>query len=151
MIVTPCRDEARYARKTLESIVAQTILPTTWVIVDDGSSDETPKILEEYAAKYPFIRVVRRDDRGYRKVGGGVVDAFYHGLDTVNPDEYEYLTKLDLDLIVPPTYFERMIERMEAEPRLGTCSGKPYMEFNGRLVSESCGDENSVGMIKFYR
>jgi len=151
LIVTPCRDEARYARKTLESIVAQTILPTTWVIVDDGSSDETPKILEEYAAKYPFIRVVRRDDRGYRKVGGGVVDAFYHGLDTVNPDEYEYLTKLDLDLIVPPTYFERMIERMEAEPRLGTCSGKPYMEFNGRLVSESCGDENSVGMIKFYR
>ena len=43
------------------------------------------------------------------------------------------------------------MRRMQAEPRIGTASGKPYMNLAGRLVPEVCGDENSVGMIKFYR
>src|SRR3954449_8794927 len=43
------------------------------------------------------------------------------------------------------------MRRMERDSRIATCSGKPYMELNGRLVMERCGDENSVGMIKFYR
>ncbi|MEM9766026.1 MAG: glycosyl transferase family 2, partial [Pseudomonadota bacterium] len=65
---------------------------------------------------------------------------------------YPYLCKLDLDLELPLQYFETLITRMEAEPRLGTCSGKPYMRLpSGRLVSEKCGDEMSVGMTKFYR
>lgn len=150
-LITPCRDEAKYARRTLDSIVNQSILPALWVIVDDGSKDETPQIVEEYAAKYPWIRLVRRADRGERKVGGGVVDAFYAGYDTINPDDFDYVTKLDLDLDIPPLYFERMMEHMEANPRLATFSGKPYMDLDGQLVSEKCGDENSVGMIKFYR
>ncbi|MBC7782241.1 MAG: glycosyltransferase family 2 protein [Burkholderiales bacterium] len=150
-LITPCRDEAQYARRTLDSIINQTVLPALWVIVDDGSTDQTPQIVEEYAAKYPWIRVVRRADRGARKVGGGVVDAFYAGYATINPDDFEYVCKLDLDLDIPPKYFYRMIQRMEASPRLATCSGKPYMQFHGRLISEKCGDENSVGMIKFYR
>jgi glycosyltransferase involved in cell wall biosynthesis len=151
-LITPCRDEAKYARRTLESIGKQTVLPALWVIVDDGSHDETPKILEEYAAKYPFIRIVHRADRGDRKLGGGVIDAFYAGYDTINPNDFEYVCKLDLDLEIPPTYFEALMERMEADPRIGTCSGKPYFPTtNGHLVAETCGDENSVGMIKFYR
>ncbi len=150
-LITPCRDEAKYARRTLDSIVNQTVTPTLWVIVDDGSKDETPQIMEEYAAKHPWIKLVRRADRGERKVGGGVVDAFYAGYDTIDPDDFDYVTKIDLDLDIPPRYFEKMLEHMEANPRLATFSGKPYMDLNGVLVSEKCGDENSVGMIKFYR
>jgi hypothetical protein len=56
-----------------------------------------------------------------------------------------------LDLDIPPGYFEELMKRMEANPRIGTCSGKPYMDLNGKLVSEKCGDEMSVGMIKYYR
>jgi biofilm PGA synthesis N-glycosyltransferase PgaC len=151
-LITPCRDEAEYARVTLDAIARQTVLPALWVIVDDGSTDRTPQILAEYAAKYPWIRVLRRTDRGYRKLGGGVIDAFYHGYDTIHPDDFDYVCKLDLDLDIPPRYFELIMQRMEANPRLGTCSGKPYF-YNARrkLISERCGDENSVGMIKFYR
>ena len=83
--------------------------------------------------------------------GGGVIDAFYAGYDTINPDDFDYVCKLDLDLDIPPRYFEALMKRMEADPRIGTCSGKPYMQLDGKLVSEKCGDENSVGMIKFYR
>lgn len=150
-LITPCRDEAKYARRTLDSVTRQTIPPAIWVIVDDGSKDETPQILAEYAAKFPFIRIVTRADRGVRKLGGGVIDAFYSGYETLNPADYDYICKFDLDLDLPCRYFEGLMERMEQNPRIGTCSGKPYYVLHGQPISEKCGDENSVGMIKFYR
>jgi len=151
-IITPCRDEADYARITLESITKQTVPPALWVIVDDGSTDATPQILKEYAEKFPYIKIIRREDRGRRSVGPGVIDAFYAGYETINASEFDYVCKLDLDLDIPARYFETLIERMEKNPRIGTCSGKPYFrDGNGKLISEACGDEMSVGMIKFYR
>jgi glycosyltransferase involved in cell wall biosynthesis len=153
VLISPCRDEAVYMRRTLDSVAAQSVPPTLWVIVDDGSSDDTPKILAEYAAKLPYIRIVRRENRGGRAVGPGVIEAFYAGLDTVDLGQFDYLCKLDLDLDLPSGYFQTLVERMEADPRLGTCSGKPYFPHpqTGALVSEGCGDETSVGMTKFYR
>jgi biofilm PGA synthesis N-glycosyltransferase PgaC len=150
-IISPCRDEETYARRTLETVTGQTVPPALWVIVDDGSTDGTPAILEEFARKFDYIRIVRLPDRGVRKVGPGVIDAFYAGYGTINNADFQYICKLDLDLDLPPRYFEILIERMEANQRIGTCSGKPYFEHNGKLVSELCGDENSVGMTKFYR
>lgn len=164
-VVTPCRDEAKYAPRTLESVTRQSETPARWIIVDDGSKDETPRILAEYARRFPWIHLVRRPDRGDRKLGGGVIDAFYTGYDTIDPGGFDYVCKLDLDLDLPPRYFEILMDRMEAEPRIGTCSGKPYFYPPGApdnspqfpltdtsgLVSERIGDENSVGMTKFYR
>lgn len=139
-------------RQTLDSVVAQTVPPATWVIVDDGSTDRTPRILDEYASQHAFIKVVRRENRGKRAVGPGVIEAFYAGLDTVRLSDFEYLCKLDLDLELPPAYFERIIEQMEADSYLANFSGKPYLrDHNGRLVSERLGDENAVGQVKFYR
>ena len=151
LIVSPCRNEAGYMRRTLDSVIAQTERPARWVIVDDGSTDATPAILAEYAARHDWIRVVRKPDRGHRAVGPGVIEAFYAGLETVSLDDYTYLCKLDLDLDLPPGYFAGLMDRMEANPRIGTCSGKPYMRRGDRLVSERRGDEMSAGMTKFYR
>src|SRR5262252_10700186 len=125
-LITPCRDEARYARRTLEAVARQSEPPALWVIVDDGSTDETPRILAEYAAKYSFVRLITRPDRGDRKLGGGVIDAFYDGYASVDPDAFDYVCKLDLDLDFPAEYFATLMDRMEANPRLGTCSGQPY-------------------------
>ncbi len=153
VLITPCRDEADYGQRTLDSVRAQTVPPALWVIVDDGSSDTTPQLLEAAAREMRWIRIVRREDRGKRAVGPGVIDAFYGGLETIDLDAFDYVCKFDLDLEIPPVYFETLIRRMEAEPRLGTCSGKPYYPdpVTGELISEKCGDEMSVGMTKFYR
>src|SRR4051812_32799183 len=77
LLVSPCRDEAQYLRRTLDSVAAQSVPPSLWIVVDDGSSDETPAILQEYAQRLPYLRVVRREDRGHRRVGPGVIEAFY--------------------------------------------------------------------------
>lgn len=152
LLVSPCRNEADYMRKTLDSVVAQSITPAKWVIIDDGSTDETPAILSEYAVAHDWIDVVTKPDRGHRAVGPGVIEAFYYGLDqTPEWQNFDYICKLDLDLDLPTSYFEGLMTRMEANPRIGNCSGKPYFLSGNRMVSEKCGDEMSVGMTKFYR
>jgi len=151
LLISPGRNEAAYMRNTLDSVIAQSIRPQRWVIVDDGSTDETPAILAAYAARHDWIQVVTRADRGIRAVGPGVIEAFYAGYETIEPTDYEYICKLDLDLILPPTYFEQLMARMEADPRIATCSGKSYIHLDGELVSERHGDETSLGMTKFYR
>ncbi|MEM9810596.1 MAG: glycosyltransferase family 2 protein [Pseudomonadota bacterium] len=152
VLIGPCRNEAKFMRRTLDAIVQQTIKPAKFVIVDDGSDDETPDIVRQYAAKHDFIKLVQRENRGFRKVGGGVIEAFDYGLATIDLSDYAYLCKIDLDLDLPAGYFEDLIRKMEANPRLGTCSGKPYYtDGQGRKISEGCGDEMSVGMTKFFR
>jgi len=152
LLVTPCRNEAQYIRTTLETTCSQTVLPACWIIVDDGSTDETPSILQEYAEKFDFIKIVNRQDRGKRAVGPGVVEAFYEGLAQANLDEYDYLAKFDADLELPKRYFERTIELMEEDRYLGNLSGKLFeRRSNGTLFEERTGDENAVGPVKFYR
>jgi len=153
LLVSPCRNEADYMKLTLDSVVAQSVQPDLWVIVDDGSTDETPAILADYANRYSFIQIITREDRGHRSVGPGVIEAFYHGYDQVDVTQFDYVCKFDLDLDLPPRYFEILIQRMQDNPRIGTCSGKAYFKDKktGALISEKCGDEMSVGMTKFYR
>ena len=151
VLISPCRDEAAYMRQTLDTVIGQSIRPAKWIVVDDGSTDDTPRVLAEYKAKHDWIKVVTRGDRGRRAVGPGVIEAFYAGYETIDPDDYDFLCKLDLDLSLPPRYFEILMERMEASPRIGTCSGKAYIERGGRLIDERHGDETSLGMTKFYR
>ena len=151
LIISPCRNEADFMRQTLDTVVAQSVRPTRWVIVDDGSTDATPGILAEYAARHDWISVVTRGDRGRRAVGPGVIEAFYAGYETIDPSDYDYLCKLDLDLNLPQRYFEILMQRMEANPRIATCSGKAYIHEHGQLVNERHGDETSIGASKFYR
>ena len=152
-LITPCRDEAAFARRTLDSVAAQTVPPALWIVVDDGSRDETPAIVDEYAARLPYLRLIRRVDRGHRKVGAGVIEAFNEGLAAIDLADFDYVCKFDMDLELPPGYFEGLMHRMDVEPRLGTTSGKPWFVHprTRTLVPEICGDEMSVGMTKFYR
>jgi glycosyltransferase involved in cell wall biosynthesis len=151
VVISPCRNEADFMRRTLDSVAAQSIRPALWVIVDDGSTDATPQILGEYAAAHDWIRVVTRTDRGRRSVGPGVIEAFYAGYETIDPTHYEFICKLDLDLELPPRYFEGLMRRMDEDPRIATCSGKAYVWQGGRLVHERQGDEAAIGASKFYR
>src|SRR6516162_10810478 len=138
LLISPCRDEARHLRRTLDSVSAQSVSPALWVVVDDGSTDETPAILADYARRLPYLRVVRRKDRGGRQVGPGVIEAFYAGLETVRLEDFDYVCKLDMDLDLPVQYFELLMQRMESDPRVGTTSGKPWFVLppSGALVPE---------------
>ncbi len=150
-VVSPCRDEAETLERTIASMEAQTLPPVVWIVVDDGSTDATPKILAEACERIEWLRVVRRDDRGFRKVGGGVIEAFEYGRARIDVD-YDLIAKLDVDLEFGPRYLEHAVSRLAADPALAALSGQVYMRRNGLLVEEfSMIPEAVVGCFKLYR
>lgn len=151
VIIAPVRDEARLIRLTLDSIVAQTVQPQEWVIVDDGSQDNTAEIVADYAKRYPYIRLVQRQDRGFRKVGGGVVAAFKFGISQIANPDYAYIAKLDGDMSFGPRYLELMFAEFTANPRLAAVSGKVYREEGSHKIEEYIIDQHVAGQFKLYR
>lgn len=151
VIISPVRDEAVLIAKTLDSIVAQTVQPLEWVIVDDGSTDGTAAIVQRYADKYPFIHLVTIKDRGFRKLGGGVVAAFKFGLTHIKTPHHDYIAKLDGDMSFGPHYLEIMFKAFDADPKLAAVSGKVFRPENGQLIEEWTIDEHVAGQFKLYR
>ncbi|MDC7221515.1 MAG: glycosyltransferase family A protein [Spirochaetales bacterium] len=151
VIVSPIRDEEDYLEKTINSLVNQTLLPVEWVIVDDGSKDRTPEIIANAAAKYSWIRVIPKEDRGERAVGPGVVEAFYYGYNRIQSSDYDYICKMDGDIEFKPDYFKTLLSYFERDSHLGAASGKPYVYEDGKLVEERHSDEMVAGMINFYK
>jgi len=150
-IVSPVRDEADHIRRTLASIVAQTCRPQEWVIVDDGSSDGTAEIVQGFARQHPFIRLVAKPDRGARRVGGGVIEAFDYGRSQLERDDYRYIAKLDGDMSFGPRYLEIMLAALEDDPDLAAVSGKVYRPEGEHLVHEYQIDEQVAGQFKLYK
>ena len=151
VIITPVRDEEKHIEATIEAVAGQTIRPTEWVIVDDGSSDRTGDIIDRYAAKFPWISVVHRSNRGFRKSGGGVVEAFYDGYNALHCKDWDFIVKLDGDLTLSVTYFERCFEHFERDPKLGVGGGEIYYDLGGVQKLEANPKFHVRGATKIYR
>lgn len=129
VIVTPVRDEESHIEKTVRSVVRQTLRPILWIIVDDGSSDRTPEIVNRYVQVYPFIKLVHNSGAGIRQPGSGVIRAFNHGCASMGEVDYDYIVKLDGDLSFEMDYFEKLFEKFLQDNRLGIASGI-YLEID---------------------
>lgn len=151
VIITPARDEAAYIEKTIQSVTAQTIQPAEWIIVNDGSVDDTGPIAESYAKQHPWIKVVHRDNRGFRKAGGGVIEAFYDGFNALRPGPWDFIVKLDGDLSFEPDYFGRCFDRFATEPKLGIAGGDIYHLIDGKYKLEEGRRFHVRGATKIYR
>ena len=151
LVITPVRDEEAYLKFTIESMLAQTIRPAEWVIVNDGSTDNTGTVIDDYARQHPWIRAVHRKNRGFRKAGGGVVDAFNDGYRAASCKDWEFIVKLDGDLTLQPDYFERCIESFRRDGRLGVGGGVICNVINGVKKVEECPAFHVRGATKIYR
>jgi poly-beta-1,6-N-acetyl-D-glucosamine synthase len=153
IIISPVRNEAKYLPLTIESVTKQTVLPVCWIIVDDGSEDGTEAVAEAAAAKFNWIKVIHRSDRGYRQPGGGVIDAFYDGYNQIGSLDWQYIVKLDGDLSFAPDFFARCLFRFQHDPRLGIGGGTICKETDGCLFPESTIDPafHVRGATKIYK
>ena len=123
-IITPARDEAENLRRLAPCLVAQTVRPTAWVIVDDGSTDDTLSLVTSLAEEHPWIRVVSAGGSSLER-GGPIVRAFNAGLAELEPLP-DIVVKLDADITLDPDHFERLLEGFEGNARLGVASGTCY-------------------------
>jgi len=153
IIISPVRNEAQYLPLTIASVAAQTVRPRCWILVDDGSTDGTGRIVDQAAAQYGWIRSIHRPNRGFRQAGGGVVEAFDDGYKLVRDEPWRFLVKLDGDLSFSADYFEKCFRKFETEARLGIGGGLVCSAADGALEGESKRDPqfHVRGATKIYR
>lgn len=148
-LITPVRDEEKYLGAAMESVLAQTVLPAKWIIVDDGSTDRTPDILRSYESRVSFLEAIRLPPRAERKPGGE--GAIAYALNRMNLSEYDFLARFDADLLFEPDYIQRILAEFAANPRLGIAGGGLYLEHRGQLKLERVPDYHVRGALKMYR
>jgi glycosyltransferase involved in cell wall biosynthesis len=126
VLITPARNEAQFIEATLQAMVAQTAKPMKWVIVSDGSTDGTDDIVKKYAAENPWIELVRMPERKERHFAGKVY-AFNAGYARCASLPYDVVASLDADITFEADYFEFLLGKLQADPRLGLV-GTPFQE-----------------------
>lgn len=151
VIISPVRDEAVFIEKTLRSVTEQTVKPAEWIIVNDGSTDATETIVEPYTQQYNWIRLINRQNRGYRQRGPGVVEAFYEGFEQITCTDYDVVVKLDGDLSFEPAYFEALMEHFRADSQLGIASGQIYVHNGREWATSQALHPCTQGPTKLYR
>lgn len=150
-IILPVYNEEDYLRACLDTLVSQQLLPDQLVIVNDGSTDRTPAIIDEYVQKYSFISVLHKAEKQEYRIGNVVVQNFNLGYAALQPD-FEFVVKLDADITLPPHYFARIAEHFANDPKLGLAGGKQLVLESGAWVYEAVGDPDHVkGPCKSYR
>ena len=150
ILITPARNEEKFIGKTLDSMVAQTLLPERWVIVDDGSTDRTGAIVQAYVERYPWIELVQRPQRQDRNFAGKA-HAFNAGLERVRSFQFEVIGNLDADISFEHDYFEFLLSKFAEFPRLGV-AGTAMREANYDAVTDSFYNDNDVfGACQLFR
>jgi biofilm PGA synthesis N-glycosyltransferase PgaC len=130
VIISPVRDEEIYLERTITTVLRQTIRPRRWVIVDDGSRDQTPQMLQRYAEGHDWITVLRIERSGERQLGISEIQAFAAGYKLIEDMPLDFVVKLDCDVELPLDYFERLLSRFDQDEALGIASGS-YLETEG--------------------
>jgi glycosyltransferase involved in cell wall biosynthesis len=151
VVITPVRDEESFIAATIECMIRQSLRPVEWIIVNDGSTDKTGEIIDEYAQRHSWIRACHRGNRGFRKAGGGVVEAFNDGYQMLQRRDWEFLVKFDGDLSFEPRYFEHCLDYFAREPKLGIGGGVICHIIEGTKHVEPCPSFHVRGATKIYR
>jgi glycosyltransferase involved in cell wall biosynthesis len=129
VVVTPARNEAHSVEQTIQSVVAQSVPPMKWIIVSDGSTDETDAIVSRYADRYDWIELLRMPERTERHFAGKVL-AFRAGFERVRQLPFDVLVSLDADLTFESDHFAFLLGKLAEDPALGLV-GTPFRELTG--------------------
>jgi biofilm PGA synthesis N-glycosyltransferase PgaC len=149
VLVTPARNEAAFIEKTIQSVIAQSVVPRKWMIVSDGSTDGTDEIVQRYAAQFPWIELVRMPGRRERHFAGKV-HAFNAGYAQVAGLQYDVIGNLDGDVSFDADYFEFLLRKFDENPRLGV-AGTPFREGSSQYDYRFTSIEHVSGQVQLFR
>jgi len=133
VLITTAWNEERNIERTIESVIAQSVRPLRWIIVNDGSTDGTEQIVGNYASRYSWIHLISVPEHNGHNFGAKV-RCFKTGLNEVRYDNYEIIGNLDADLTFESDYFEYLIDKFSADPHLGV-GGTPFVEANTKIYN----------------
>jgi len=150
-IIIPAYNEEKNIELTLNSILKQTLLPKKIIVVNDNSTDRTAEIINNFSNKYEFIKVKTTNSEQIHLPGSKIIQAFNIGLEALD-ENYDFIVKLDADLILPENYFERMSTIFNENPKVGIAGGRAFIEKNRKWILENLTNDDHVrGAFKSYR
>lgn len=151
ILVTAARNEAAHITQTLRSVTAQTRPPQRWIIVSDGSTDETDEIVRGFVNQFPYIELLRVEADGERNFGSKAV-AVNAGYKKISDIKHAYVGILDADVSFDADYYEQVIRRFENNSRLGIAGGVLFDIVAGKPVRQMTDPEWSVsGPVQMFR
>lgn len=149
-VVTPVRNEAANIRRVAESLAGQRIGPVRWVVVDTGSTDETPELVASLAAAHDWIVPLTLEGAADLARGGPIARAFELGYSSLAPKP-DVVVKLDADTSFEASYFERLLSEFAADPRLGMASGTCHELEGGEWRERHVTGSTVWGASRCYR
>jgi glycosyltransferase involved in cell wall biosynthesis len=150
VLITPARNEQPNIGRLIECMIKQTQLPLRWVIVNDGSTDETAAIVRPYCAKYPWIELVDLPPRRERTFAAKV-HSFNAGYERVKDLPWEVVGNLDADLSFDPDYLEFLMDKFAEDSGLGV-AGTIFREPGYSSETNSFEGQNHVaGGCQMFR
>ncbi len=150
VLITPARNEEAFLERTIESMIAQTVLPAKWVIVDDGSTDKTPEIVSRYLPHHPWIEMVQMPQRRDRSFAGKV-QAFNAGFEKVKDIRYDIVGNLDGDISFEKDHLAFLLRKFSENPRLGV-AGTVFREEGYDSEKDSFeGHKHVSGQCQLFR
>jgi poly-beta-1,6-N-acetyl-D-glucosamine synthase len=150
-VITAAKNEARNLPRLAQCLAAQTVLPSVWVIVDDGSSDGTYELAVGLSGQHSWVRTIPLATTGVVPARGGpVVRAFHQGLTALDA-EYDVIVKLDADVSMDGGYFEKLLDTFRREPSLGMASGGCYELEKGEWTQRHVTGSHVCGPARGYR
>jgi glycosyltransferase involved in cell wall biosynthesis len=124
-VIIPAHNEADYLTTTLDSLANQSLRPKKVVVVNDNSTDTTGEIIASYIAKDDIFHTRPLSSSAEHMPGSKVIEAFNCGLELVD-DTYDFIVKLDADVILPINYFEQIAKAFKTNPKTGIAGGFIY-------------------------
>jgi poly-beta-1,6-N-acetyl-D-glucosamine synthase len=150
-VVTAAHNEAAFIERTCASMAAQQQRPSRWVIVDDASSDDTPRLLSAFAAAHPgwveVVRMQRAPGRDFRHK----VNAFNLGLARALEIDFDFIGNLDADIELPAGYYATMLRHFASDPLLGVAGGVVHSCIDGVYVDQKIAADSVAGAVQLFR
>lgn len=151
LIIIPAFNEEKFIAECLDSLLEQTHSAKHIIVVDDGSTDSTPEILQTYSARNEQISVYTKPKNKQHEPGAKIVRAFQYGLAQVD-FSFDILCKFDADLIFPKNYLSEMNQAYSKNPKLGMFGGFCSIPQDNRWVIENLTNPDHIrGALKSYR
>lgn len=150
ILIMPVKNEEKILCDVIESVINQTLKPTFWLIIDDGSTDSSPKIIKDFVSKHNWIKTIRLPPQP-RDIIFHISCVYNSGFNFIlkyceeNKIQYDFVASIDADTLLEPEYFEKILSKFEINKKLGIASGGLYHEINGKSVLSTTVDSFPSG------
>jgi poly-beta-1,6-N-acetyl-D-glucosamine synthase len=150
VLITPVRNEASTIKYTIQSVLSQTHLPSEWIIVNDGSTDNTCEILQRYTETNEIMRIIHLEHGAFNGFAS-VSHAIEVGYRALSTTDYEYIGLLDADVMFDKSYYEKLIAKFDDDKQLGM-GGGIVVDWPASAGTDRYQSKQSVaGATQFFR